>query len=63
MKCQCCDRFLSDYESTARHQETNQFLDMCIKCIKEVGIPFIGRKDLDPSLNPEEEIIREELDF
>lgn len=48
MRCQCCDKNLSDYESTARHTETGKFLDMCLKCLKEIEIPVQGRKDLSP---------------
>jgi hypothetical protein len=37
---------LNDYESTLRHAITNEFLDMCSVCIKDVGIDFKGRTDL-----------------
>lgn len=47
MRCQCCNKSLSDYESTARHAETNEFLDTCNQCLKDTGIPILGRKDLD----------------
>lgn len=46
MRCQCCDRNLSDYESTARHAETGSFLDTCMRCLDGSGVPVNGRKDL-----------------
>lgn len=48
MRCQCCNRNLNDWESTARHAETSVFLDMCTKCIGETGVPAVGREDLAP---------------
>jgi len=48
MRCSCCQRNLSDWESTARHAETHEFLDTCTKCLEGTGIPVVGRKDLDP---------------
>ena len=49
MRCQCCNKILNDYESTRRHTITNQFLDICNKCIKDLGIPTIERTDLKPN--------------
>lgn len=63
MKCQCCDRFLSDYESTARHANTNEFLDTCLGCLEVIGIPFKGRKDLDPERDAEDNGDYRELPF
>ena len=38
MRCQCCDRNLSDYESTLRHPMTLEFLDICTKCLDYIPI-------------------------
>jgi hypothetical protein len=46
MRCDCCGRNLSDYESTLRHAETKVFLDTCLKCLEDLDIPVKGRKDL-----------------
>lgn len=51
MRCQCCNRNLSDYESTCRHGETGAFLDTCLTCLKDTGIPVHGRKDLLKTLD------------
>lgn len=36
MKCICCNKSLSDFESTRRHGITNEFLDMCAACLRSV---------------------------
>jgi hypothetical protein len=36
MRCVCCDRKLKDHESIRRHALTNEFLDMCDTCLKEI---------------------------
>ena len=47
MKCVCCDRNLNDYESTRRHALTNEFLDLCNRCMKDMpNIPIKDRPDL-----------------
>ena len=38
MRCCCCNRNLSDYESTLRHPVTNDFLDICTRCLQEIPI-------------------------
>lgn len=48
MRCSCCNRILSDYESTRRHAVTGEFLDICNKCFKDLGIPAHTREDLKP---------------
>lgn len=45
MRCTCCNNNLNDFDSTARGLSGN-YLDMCKKC--RVGIPTIGRPDLEP---------------
>jgi len=47
MRCDCCQRQLSDYESTLRHAITLEFMDTCRKCLQGLNIPTIGREDLD----------------
>lgn len=36
MKCQCCDKMLSDYEATRKNAETGQYLDLCQDCLDDV---------------------------
>lgn len=35
--CSCCDKTLTDLESTLRHGFTNEFLDTCLPCLKEIS--------------------------
>jgi hypothetical protein len=50
MKCLCCDRLLTDYESTRKHAVTGVFIDLCQQCFKTVqadaNLPTKDRKDL-----------------
>lgn len=50
MRCSCCNKNLSDYESTLRHAETGEFLDTCLRCLDGLDIPSIGREDLSNTL-------------
>jgi hypothetical protein len=38
MRCSCCDRNLSDYESTLKHPVTGDYLDICRKCLVDIPI-------------------------
>lgn len=49
MKCCSCDCFLNDFEATRRSVVTNEFLDLCNKCIKGLGIATQDRTDLEES--------------
>jgi hypothetical protein len=57
MRCQCCNRSLSDYESTLRRVDNNEFVDICQKCLKDIPIATYGREDLNPFESMEEEDI------
>jgi len=48
MRCQNCDRLLSDYEATRKHAITFKFLDLCKVCFEDVKpfVPTIDRTDL-----------------
>lgn len=55
MRCSCCDRRLSDYETTLKHGETGQYLDTCLDCLSEIAhdvpMPVKARKDLVPDMD------------
>jgi hypothetical protein len=55
MRCVCCNRNLSDYESTLRHAKTGEFLDTCRKCLADIPIPVKGRRDLNPTETMEDD--------
>jgi hypothetical protein len=46
MRCECCNTWLTDFESTRRSSTTNEFLNTCNKCLKGLGIATIDRTDL-----------------
>jgi hypothetical protein len=47
MRCIACDKTLNDFEATRRHAVTNEFLDMCNRCMKDMpNIPTKDRPDL-----------------
>lgn len=47
MRCIACNKQLNDYESTRRHAITNEFLDTCNRCMKDIpNIPTRDRQDL-----------------
>lgn len=50
MRCTCCDRNLNDFESTRKHAETGEYLDICNRCLSSMDneIPVQVRGDLSP---------------
>ena len=40
MRCIVCDKNLKDHEAVRRHAMTNEFLDICDGCLREIpGLP------------------------
>lgn len=33
MRCTCCNKLLSDYESTRKNAKTGEYMDMCNTCV------------------------------
>jgi len=60
MRCSCCNRALSDYESTLRHAITQEYLDTCTKCLEGLDIPSVGNPEL--SKFDLEDIVEESFD-
>ena len=60
MRCSCCNKRLSDYETTLKHAETDQYLDTCLDCLSEIAhdvpMPVKARKDLIPDMDIHEEL-------
>jgi hypothetical protein len=56
MKCICCDRNLKDHESVRRHAITNEFLDICDVCLKDIpGLPTKAGQGVDTVSDPFED--------
>lgn len=66
MRCYCCNRNLSDYESTIKSATTGNFLDMCMKCIQDMDIEYVGNNKNDNDLIDEfdevDEVFEDEED-
>lgn len=60
MRCGCCNKRLSDYESTLKHAETGAYLDLCMDCLSEIAhdvpMPVKARKDLIDSMDINEDV-------
>ena len=48
MRCSCCNVMLSPFECTMRKASTNDFIDMCEKCLSFIDddVKVITREDL-----------------
>lgn len=57
MHCSCCDRLLTEFESTRRNANTFQFIDLCKVCFEDVKpfVPTIDRTDLLTEADLDEE--------
>ena len=57
MHCSCCDRLLTEFESTRRNANTFQFIDLCKVCFEDVKpfVPTIDRADLMTEADLDEE--------
>lgn len=58
MRCQCCDRRLSNLETGLKHPDRMEYLDMCFRCLEDM--PF---EPLYPSSHFEEDAIEDELEY
>ena len=55
MRCYCCNKALSDYESTRRSVSTGSFLDMCNKCYGSVSDDILALERTDLRHEDEDE--------
>lgn len=62
MRCQCCNRNLSDYESTLKHPVTMEYLDICNKCLKDIPISPIPGKNTEVSSEEDNDYEPEDID-
>lgn len=56
MRCRCCDKRLSDFESTRKNINTNEYIDMCNKCYGTINRDVLTyeRNDLKDDSDNEE---------
>ena len=60
MRCTCCNKRLSDYETTLKHAVTSEYLDTCLDCLSDIAhdvpLPVKARKDLIADMDIHEEV-------
>ena len=60
MRCTCCNKRLSDYETTLKHAVTGEYLDTCLDCLSEIAhdvpMPVKARKDLIPDMDIHDDV-------
>ena len=60
MRCTCCNKRLSDYETTLKHAVTGEYLDTCMDCLSDIAhdvpLPVKARKDLIADMDIHEEV-------
>jgi hypothetical protein len=67
MHCTCCDKTLNDFETSIKHKDEGHYLDICVKCLDGLGIPYIGNmslaKDSVESFEEESELVFTNIDL
>ena len=60
MRCGCCNKRMSDYETTLKHGVTGEYLDTCLDCLSEIAhdvpMPVKARKDLVPNMDIDRDV-------
>ena len=60
MRCTCCNKRLSDYETTLKHAVTGEYLDTCLDCLSDIAhdvpLPVKARKDIIADMDIHEEV-------
>lgn len=63
MRCIACNKTLNDYEATRRHAITNEFLDTCNRCMKDIpNIPTKDRQDLLKEADYDDDVDTDDID-
>lgn len=68
MRCYCCDKILSDFESTRKSVNTGDYLDMCNKCYATIKDELHAEErydlfDGDETELEDESFLSNDLDF
>jgi len=46
IRCYCCDKLLTDYETSLVNLQTGDYEDTCLKCLRGLSIKVKGNPDL-----------------
>lgn len=63
MRCDCCQTILTDYESSIKGTYSGEYLNTCIKCLKEADISYYGNKSLLKSTKETTEDFEEDDEY
>jgi hypothetical protein len=61
MRCRCCDKNLSDFESTRKHVTTGEYIDMCNQCYGTIDKQVLSYERYD-LYDEEQDDLGSELD-
>ncbi len=66
MRCGCCNKRLSDYETTLKHAETGEYLDLCMGCLSDIAqdvpMPVKARREFLEQMLCEKDLVHS-MDF
>jgi hypothetical protein len=56
MRCECCDRILSDLEATSKFKGSGTYTNMCTTCIRSLpdDVEVVNRSDLEEDVYDED---------
>lgn len=63
MRCRCCDKKLSDFESTRKSINTGEYLDMCNTCYNTISNQVLSYERYDLYDEQDEQDVREQVDL
>ena len=63
MRCRCCDKRLSEFESTRKSINTGEYLDMCNTCYNTISNQVLSYERYDLYDEQEDEGSSEPLDL
>lgn len=46
IRCDCCNKRLSDYETSLKSVESGEYMNTCVKCLSGLGIAVQGNSSL-----------------
>ena len=57
MRCVCCNRPLTDYETSIKGSISGKYLDSCVKCLTGIGVQYKGNDNFKkPKIEDHEDI-------
>lgn len=63
MRCVCCNKILSEFESTRKSINTGEYLDMCNRCYGTISNDVLSYERYDLFDDEDEQDPREQFDL